>query len=152
MPALYFLWPFFKLFLLLSWNSVQSRLLTIDKHRNKHTNNQNLNTWVIILHVSDKQSHVLSLPWSSTVILTPGALSHAGILHGMTACATTCPGNKLPQKTIINQLAEDVEKIWKTGDGCPKSKSIIRTHFENHVYATYQKYRRGDTIPRIKLK
>ena len=58
--------------------------------------------------------------------------------------------NKVPQKTIINQLAEAVESIWKTGDGCPKAKSSIMKQFENHVLATYQKYRRGDTIPRVR--
>ena len=60
--------------------------------------------------------------------------------------------NKVPQKTIINQLAEDVHKVWQSGDGCPKSISSIRSQFENHVLATYQKYRRGDTIPRSKQK
>ena len=60
--------------------------------------------------------------------------------------------NKVPQKSIINQLAEAVETIWKTGDGCPKSKSSIRTQFENYVLPAYQKYRRGDTIPRVRKK
>jgi hypothetical protein len=60
--------------------------------------------------------------------------------------------NKVPQKTIINQLAEAVESIWKTGDGCPKAKSSIMKQFENHVLPTYQKYRRGDTIPRVRQK
>ena len=41
--------------------------------------------------------------------------------------------NKVPQKTIINQLAEAVESIWKTGDGCPKAKSSIMKQFENHA-------------------
>ena len=60
--------------------------------------------------------------------------------------------NKFHQKTIINHLAEAVEKIWKSGDGCPKSISSIRGQFENHVLATYQKYRRGDTVPRSRQK
>ena len=59
---------------------------------------------------------------------------------------------KVPQKTIIHQLACAIEKIWKSGDGCPKSVSRIRYQFETCVLATYQKCRRGDTVPRSRQK
>ena len=59
---------------------------------------------------------------------------------------------KVPQKTIIHQLACAIEKIWKSGDGCPKSVSSIRYQFETCVLATYQKCRRGDTVPRSRQK
>ena len=51
---------------------------------------------------------------------------------------------KIPQKTVIQKLAEEVEKFWKLGDGCPKSVSSIRKQFENYVLPQYQKYRKGD--------
>ena len=49
-----------------------------------------------------------------------------------------------PPETVIQKLAEEVEKFWKLGDGCPKSVSSIRKQFENDVLPQYQKYRKGD--------
>jgi hypothetical protein len=51
---------------------------------------------------------------------------------------------KIPPKAIINKLAEEVEKIWKLGDGCPTAVSSIRNQFEKYVLPQYQKYRKGD--------
>ena len=51
---------------------------------------------------------------------------------------------KIPQKTAIFELAKDVEKIWKAGDGCPKHFHTIMTQFERTVWPQYQKYRKGD--------
>ena len=53
--------------------------------------------------------------------------------------------NKVPPKSIIHDLAVGVEKIWKSGDGCPKSKSTIIYQFEKTVLPAYQKFRKGDT-------
>ena len=40
---------------------------------------------------------------------------------------------KIPPKVVINKLAEEVQKIWKLGDGCPKAVSSIRNQFEKYV-------------------
>ena len=60
--------------------------------------------------------------------------------------------NKVPQKSAIYQLSEAVVKIWKSGDGCPKSWNIIMLQFENTVLPQYQKYRKGDTVTGKKKK
>ena len=52
--------------------------------------------------------------------------------------------NKVTQKSVINQLSEAVETIWKSGDGCPKAKHRIMVQFETCVFPQYQKYRKGD--------
>ena len=59
---------------------------------------------------------------------------------------------KISQKTAIVDLAKDVEKIWKAGDGCPKHFHHIMTQFEKTVLAQYQKYRKGDQPGKSKKK
>ena len=59
---------------------------------------------------------------------------------------------KVSQKSIFNELSEAVHKIWKSGDGCPKSKSNIMNQFEKTVLPQYQRYRRGDAGNRSKKK
>ena len=54
---------------------------------------------------------------------------------------------KVTQKSVINQLSEAVETIWKSGDGCPKSKNRIMVQLESYVIPQYQKYRKGDMQP-----
>ena len=56
------------------------------------------------------------------------------------------------QKAIIQNLAEEIERIWNAGDGCPKSLSSIRTQFENHVLPQYKKYRKRDGNKKGKKK
>ena len=60
--------------------------------------------------------------------------------------------NKVPQKSVLNDLAEAVEKIWKSGDGCPKSASSIMNQFEKTVHLEYKKYRKGDATTDKKKK
>ena len=55
-------------------------------------------------------------------------------------------------KTAMLELAEAVHKIWKAGDGCPKSVTNIITQFERSVYSQYQKYRKGDGVNKDKQK
>ena len=57
---------------------------------------------------------------------------------------------KVSKKSIFNELAEAVHKIWKSDDGCPKSKSNIMNQFEKTVLPRYQRYRRGDAGNRSK--
>ena len=59
---------------------------------------------------------------------------------------------KISQKTAIVDLAKDVEKIWKAGDGCPKHFHHIMTQFEKTVLVLYQKYRKGDQPGKSKKK
>ena len=59
---------------------------------------------------------------------------------------------KISQKTAIVDLAKDVEKIWKAGDGCPKHFHHIMTQFEKTVLVQYQKYRKGDQPGKSKKK
>ena len=56
------------------------------------------------------------------------------------------------QKAIIQSLAEEIERIWKAGDGCPKSLCSIRTQFEKNVLPQYKKYRKGDGNKKGKKK
>ena len=58
----------------------------------------------------------------------------------------------MSQKAIIQSLAEEVEKIWKSGDGCPKSVSSIVTQFERYVLPQYKKNRKGDMNKKGKKK
>ena len=53
----------------------------------------------------------------------------------------------ISHKSVVNKLAEEVEAIWKSGDGCPKAKANIIVQFENSILPMYQKYRKGDALP-----
>ena len=60
--------------------------------------------------------------------------------------------NREVQKSILYDLAVSVEKIWRSGDGCPKSQSTIIYQFEKTVLPAYQKSRKGDTGGQKKKK